>query len=175
MEVFDKGAVAISISSLAIYHIYTYSSVFCLHNENIQLSRNLSNSFFWIQKHRAYADAASTTLAGMLYYLMSTSAQWTSTLHTVNDTNDCVTFCNAQFTNHLNTAKLKSPNDMISILINHLYSSYIEEYDTGLYLCGWICLPIWLSISQYTCSLDERSSTSSDSFNSSIFKLSLLG
>ena len=88
MEVFDKGAVAISISSLAIYHIYTYSSVFCLHNENIQLSRNLSNSFFWIQKHRAYADAASTTLAGMLYYLISTSAQWTLTLHTAIDTND---------------------------------------------------------------------------------------
>ena len=66
MEDFDKGAVAGSILSLAIYHIYTYSSVFCLQNENIQLSRNISNSFFWIQKHRAYADAASVTLAGRM-------------------------------------------------------------------------------------------------------------
>ena len=159
MEDFDKGAVAISISSLAIYHIYTYSSVFCLHDENIQLSRNLSNSFFWIQKHRAYADAASTTLAGMLYYLISTSAQWTLTLHTAIDTND-FSSVNSRYN---------------SLLVYHFYSSNIEEYDTGLYLCGWICLSIWLSISEYACSLDERSSTSSDSFNSSIFKLSLLG
>ena len=159
MEDFDKGAVAISISSLAIYHIYTYSSVFCLHNENIQLSRNLSNSFFWIQKHRAYADAASTTLAGMLYYLISTSAQWTLTLHTAIDTND-FSSVNSRYN---------------SLLVYHFYSSNIEEYDTGLYLCGWICLSIWLPISEYTRSLDERSSTSSDSFNSSIFKLSLLG
>ena len=71
MEDFDVGAVATSILSLAIYHIYTYSSVFCLHNENIQLSRNISNSFYWIQKHRAYADAASTTLAGKPFPFIS--------------------------------------------------------------------------------------------------------
>jgi hypothetical protein len=59
----DKGALIASILSLALYHIWTYGSVCIYHNSNIQLSRNLSNSVYWIHKHRIYKDAPSVTLA----------------------------------------------------------------------------------------------------------------
>ena len=75
MEDFDVGAVIGCILSFAIYHLYTYSSVFCLQNENIQLARNISNSFFWIQKHRAFPDAASVTLAGKILIIPLKSNQ----------------------------------------------------------------------------------------------------
>lgn len=67
MENLDLGAVVGSIVSLIMYHICTYSTVFCLKNENVQLTRNISNSLHWIQKHRAYSDAASVTCAGDRY------------------------------------------------------------------------------------------------------------
>jgi hypothetical protein len=59
----DKGALIASILALALYHIWTYSSICLYHNSNIQLSRNLSNSVYWIHKHRMYKDAPSVTLA----------------------------------------------------------------------------------------------------------------
>ena len=64
MENFDVGAVVGSILSFAIYHVLTYTSVFCLRNQKMQLSRNIANSLMWLQKHRAFSDAASVTCAG---------------------------------------------------------------------------------------------------------------
>jgi hypothetical protein len=70
MESLDLGAVIGSVFSFAIYHVCTYSSVFCLHNDHVQLSRNVENSLNWVQKHREFPDPASVTLAGNLSSMM---------------------------------------------------------------------------------------------------------
>ena len=64
MDSLNLGAVIGSVTSFIIYHVCTYTSVFCLRNDHVQLSRNVTTSLMWIKKHKAFPDAASVTLAG---------------------------------------------------------------------------------------------------------------
>lgn len=64
MDSLNLGAVIGSVTSFLIYHVCTYTSVFCLRNDHVQLSRNVTTSLMWIKKHKAFPDAASVTLAG---------------------------------------------------------------------------------------------------------------
>ena len=70
MDNLNLGAVIGSVTSFIIYHVCTYSSVFCLRNDHVQLSRNVSTSLMWIKKHKAFPDAASVTLAGIKLILI---------------------------------------------------------------------------------------------------------
>ena len=77
MDSLNLGAVIGSVSSFIIYHVCTYSSVFCLRNDHVQLSRNVTTSLMWIKKHKAFPDAASVTLAGTLLPLYSRNTEMT--------------------------------------------------------------------------------------------------
>ena len=60
---FDVIAITVSLFALITYHAYIYISVFVFMSDRIQLSTNMKNSVFWINKHGQKGDAPTVTLA----------------------------------------------------------------------------------------------------------------
>jgi len=62
-RVYDFAAIIISLGCLVCYHSYLYFLVFFYYSDKVQLSTNMKNSIFWLQKHRQKGDAPTVTLA----------------------------------------------------------------------------------------------------------------
>ena len=60
---FNVGAVSAALTSLFVYHCFTYGSIFLGKARNLQLARNIRNSSLWFDKHKSIKDAPTVTLA----------------------------------------------------------------------------------------------------------------
>ena len=62
---FNVGALAAAITSLTVYHSFTFGSIVFGRKarSNIQLARNIKNSSLWFDKHKTLKDAPTVTLA----------------------------------------------------------------------------------------------------------------